>query len=65
MQKQVVNQIERSRDGNYIVVDGREYVCVEHIVATQNWLQSEKSRGAAGLNPSMPVTQQANDVWAA
>ena len=42
MTNSMLEKIEKSYDGNYIIVDGREYVCVDHMLATQQWLADEK-----------------------
>ena len=66
MLEPTLNQVEKSQDGNYVIIDGREYVSVEHILATQHWLAEEKSKlQAMQIEVQPPSAQQASNARAA
>ena len=44
MKKHILNDMIKSYDGNYITVDGREYVSVDHLMLTKHWVDSEKKQ---------------------
>ena len=44
MKTNQVNNVVVSSDENYVVVNGQQYVSVNHILATQQWLEKEKQR---------------------
>ena len=48
-----------SNDGHYIEVNGQQYVSMDHILATQQWLDGEKQRNNNAKNTADMPAQHA------